>query len=145
MRRPLFLGDQFGGALMIRRLQFPTLLSLFALALSVGCADAPLESAEQQEWLDEYGAQGPFETTGPAGKEDNAGRPGPQASWDNDDYQVWEIRHGWSDVTDEAGLAWANNSGLNWNEKYAAWLSGLEQTEQQVSMLPAAIEPMPGV
>ncbi|MEE2755172.1 MAG: hypothetical protein VYA30_00870 [Myxococcota bacterium] len=96
-----------------------------------GCSDAPIEtSQEQQEWLAEYGAQGPFEQVVGSGKEDGTGRPGPSVSWDNDDYQVWPVTQGWNEITAESGLAWASDSGLTWDEKYAAWLESMQTTEQ---------------
>ena len=51
-------------------------------------------------------------------------------AWDTDDYRVWELRNQWDDVTPEAGLAWATDSGLTWNEKYAAWVASLPVTDE---------------
>ncbi|MCO4747641.1 MAG: hypothetical protein KC912_22790 [Proteobacteria bacterium] len=41
---------------------------------------------------------------------------------------VWDAPQRWYSVTDEAGLAWDANSGLTWDEKYAAWVDSLAQT-----------------
>src|SRR5262245_20874124 len=57
-----------------------------------------------------------------AGKEDSAGYTAIAAETYYYSTQVWEIRNQWEDrATTEAkkaGLAWGENSGLNWNEKY---------------------------
>ena len=48
-----------------------------------GCADeAETQTPDQSEWIEAYGAQGPFEQVQSTGKADGLGRPGPQASWD---------------------------------------------------------------
>ena len=39
--------------------------------------------------------------------------------------EVWAVHHDWDDVTPEAGLAWGVQSGLSFNEKYAAWVESL--------------------
>lgn len=48
--------------------------------------------------------------------------------------EVWQARNRWSDRTTpdakRAGLAWAENSGLSWEEKYGKWLESLEQDGQ---------------
>ena len=66
--------------------------------------------ADQQnrddEWVEAYGGVGPFEPAVPAGKEDTA-TSGPRISWENTD-AVWTIQHQWTDVTNEAGLAWVD-------------------------------------
>ena len=46
--------------------------------------------------------------------------------WDTDGGEVWSVINQWTDITSEAGLAWSANSGLNWNEKYQAWVTSLE-------------------
>lgn len=94
--------------------------------LAAGCVEVvPVDEPtdRQQEWLDEYGVQGPFEPLTLDAKPDST--RGPRVSWQNTD-TVWTITNQWADVTDEAGLAWAANSGLNWEEKYRAWVQSLE-------------------
>ena len=48
---------------------------------------------------------------------------------------VWDVENQWEELDTpnarKAGLAWPENSGLDWNEKYAAWVGSLEQTEGQ--------------
>ena len=113
---------------MVHHLRRYGLVSLI-LTGALACSDSAT-SETNDEWLEAYGVEGPFEQVVGFGKEDGAGRPGPQTAWDNDDYQVWKVSRSWNDVTDEAGLAWAANSGLTWDEKYAAWLTSLEKVQQ---------------
>ncbi|MBW1877846.1 MAG: hypothetical protein JRJ84_05755 [Deltaproteobacteria bacterium] len=49
-------------------------------------------------------------------------------SWVSRSTEVWEVTGRWYHRTDEAGIAWSENSGLSWDEKYARWVDGLEQT-----------------
>lgn len=103
-----------------------------ALALStLGCSDAGSGESDSQpgDWDSEYGEAPPmFEGDAAAdlapalGKADGAGRLGPYLSWDKGDGRVWDVTRAWSDVEAEAGLAWAADSGLNWEGKYAAWV-----------------------
>jgi hypothetical protein len=75
-----------------------------------------------------------FEPSVPAGaKEDSVlGRKGIATSFDNGDAQVWPIRNQWADTnTAEAklpGMAWPANSGLSWDQKYAAWVQSLPRS-----------------
>ncbi|MBT9560565.1 MAG: hypothetical protein IV100_31360 [Myxococcales bacterium] len=45
------------------------------------------------------------------------------------DHAVWEVRNQWADTTTAeakaAGMAWPANSGLTWDEKYAAWVASM--------------------
>ena len=103
------------------------LLAPIATAGLSGCGDqASEQSAEQAAWLDEYSTEGPFEITPPLGKEDGAGRLGPEQGWDAGQARVWDVTHAWDDVTAEAGLAWSADSGLDWHGKYAAWVASLK-------------------
>jgi len=40
---------------------------------------------------------------------------------------VWDAPNRWYQVTDEAGPAWSANSGLTWDQKYAAWVDSLKE------------------
>jgi hypothetical protein len=64
-------------------------------------------------------------------KEDGAGRAGPRVANNTSATQVWYARNNWEDRTTaeakKAGLAWGENSGLNWDEKYARWIESLEE------------------
>lgn len=106
------------------------LLGICSLTLGACSDETETQSVAQSEWLEAYGAQGPFDQVQSTGKADGMGRPGPKTSWDNDDYQVWPISRQWSDISDEAGLGWPENSGMDWNGKYAAWLGSLQTTPQ---------------
>ena len=100
-------------------------LAIFTLVVSlIGCADAQLpdNSVSDRAWLDEYGLEGPFDDAIDDGKEDTIS--GPRESWERSD-EVWPITNQWTDVTAEAGLAWGENSGLDFEQKYRAWVGGL--------------------
>jgi len=80
-----------------------------------------------------YGIAGPFEPGPPLGKADSAGKPGPKASQWTANTQVWSVRNHWEDTdTAEAklaGMAWPADSGLNWDEKFAAWIQSMERID----------------
>ncbi|MBN1947487.1 MAG: PPC domain-containing protein [Bradymonadales bacterium] len=98
--------------------------------LLAGCAEISLTDQEQldEEWVDFYGIEGPFETSAPLGK--TASTTGPARAWANTD-TVWTVQHEWTDVTAEAGIAWSANSGLNWEQKYSAWVQSLQTTTRE--------------
>ena len=63
-------------------------------------------------------------------KEDGlSGKIGLPSDVDNSDTAVWEVYNQWSDTNTEAarksGLAWNEDSGLNWDEKYALWVKNM--------------------
>jgi hypothetical protein len=91
------------------------------LAAACGGADA----------ADDWGITGPFVETEPLGKADNAGVPGPLVNTDTSETQVWTARNKWEDTDTDAaraaGMAWPANSGLTWDQKYAAWVQSLEK------------------
>ena len=49
------------------------------------------------------------------------------------DAEVWSADNQWSDRTTsaarKAGIAWSENSGLTWEEKYAKWVSSFEKVD----------------
>ncbi|MFT7622829.1 MAG: hypothetical protein ACI9WU_002004 [Myxococcota bacterium] len=51
----------------------------------------------------------------------------------NPEYAVWELRNQWHDTDSAdaraAGMAWGENSGLTWDEKYAAWIDSMEKLQ----------------
>lgn len=47
---------------------------------------------------------------------------GPRTSGLSSSTEVWTVTGRWYDRTAEAGMAWDANSGLSWDEKYAAWV-----------------------
>lgn len=114
----------------MRRLPVIALLTP-ALALGpLACSDSGSgESTSQQGWGDEYGATPPMlegdaaQDVAPAlGKADGAGRLGPYASWDTGAGRVWEVTRQWTELDPTAGMAWGADSGLNWEDKYSAWV-----------------------
>ncbi len=71
------------------------------------------------------------------GKEDSAGVPGLSASSSYADTRAWVVENQWEDRETaharRAGLAWGENSGLNWDEKYARWIGSLQKTASTTS------------
>ncbi len=66
----------------------------------------------------------------PAGKADAMqGRPGLPVSVDDSETAVWEVRNAWEDrdTTEarQAGLAWEEDSGLSWEEKFQVWVESM--------------------
>jgi len=120
-------------------------LGLVALVFGVSaCGDegAPVQQDAygiDNGVLDEFGkptlgSTGYEDPTG--SKEDAArGRSGPLVAWDTTSTQVWPVTQKWTDTTSArakaAGLAWGEDSGLNWDEKYVAWIGSLERTKGQ--------------
>lgn len=99
---------------------------LAALALSACAADADSAALE-----DETGFAGPAGAIPDDLPADIAGPSGPRVSADTGAGQVWQVRNQWDerDTADarRAGLAWGENSGLSWEEKYEAWIASLRQ------------------
>jgi hypothetical protein len=67
-------------------------------------------------------------------KEDSViGRKGPAVAWDNGAAQVWAVRNVWADSRSaearQAGLAWVADSGLTWDQKYAAWVQSMPSAQ----------------
>ena len=100
---------------------------LFALALTLtfACSVEELDD-DPHEGADELGAGGPL------GKADGPGVAALPVNGNYTQTRVWEVRNQWEDTDTpaarEAGLAWPADSGLTWDEKYAAWVQSLEQT-----------------
>ncbi|NVB85099.1 MAG: hypothetical protein HOV81_42425 [Kofleriaceae bacterium] len=98
-------------------------LSILLLFL-VACADTT--GGADEEW----GMDGPVEPVPAPGKEDSQYRKGLFVNTNTTRTQVWTARNKWEDTDTPAaraaGLAWAANSGLTWDEKYAKWLESLE-------------------
>ena len=109
--------------MMARRLIAMLLLLLSASACVEGEVTGPDE---------EWGMEGPLEPTPPPGKEDSELRRGLAVNTNTTRTQVWTARNKWEDrdttAARKAGVAWGENSGLNWDEKYAAWLASLDWT-----------------
>ena len=67
----------------------------------------------------------------PLGKEDSVGVPSLPVDGDYSATQAWTVSNQWEDTdtadAQAAGIAWAANSGLNWDQKFAAWVGSLQQ------------------
>ena len=108
-----------------------------SILLARGCGGPEMGPADGGEgWEQEYGRTPPMyegdasqEVAPPLGKADGAGRLGPHVRWNKGEARVWEVTRGWGDVEPEAGLAWARDSGLNWEEKYSAWVASLPELD----------------
>jgi hypothetical protein len=63
------------------------------------------------------------------GKDDSAGVPGLPVRGDYSDTMVWRADNRWEDTDTpaarEAGLAWGADSGISWDDKFAAWIGSL--------------------
>jgi hypothetical protein len=108
----------------------PRRLLWLLLALLTACVDAGDQPSGPDE---EWGMEGPVEPTPPPGKEDSENRRGLLVNTNTTRTQVWTARNKWEDTTTtaarRAGLAWGADSGLDWDEKYAAWIDSLGWTD----------------
>ena len=108
----------------MRRLR---LLSL-AMVLATGCTtddpDGPTADGDETETLD---------PGGPLGKEDSAGVPSLPVTGDYASTQAWTVANQWEDTTTaeakKAGMAWGENSGLTWDQKFSLWVGSFQQVE----------------
>jgi hypothetical protein len=71
---------------------------------------------------------------GPAtAKEDSAGIPALPVTGDYAATQAWVVTNQWEDTSTpdarKAGMAWGENSGLNWDQKFAAWVGSFQQVD----------------
>ncbi|MBM4321143.1 MAG: hypothetical protein FJ125_14640, partial [Deltaproteobacteria bacterium] len=117
----------------IRQLCSWLILPLFSLAaLPCGCGEeeGTGTGGPGDAWPEEYGSP-PQELDavpmpdGSSGKTDGAGVAGPQVAWDTSSHAVWKVSRQWTEVSAEPGLAWPASSGLDWEQKYSAWVASL--------------------
>lgn len=54
------------------------------------------------------------------------GRVGPSVDFDDSDNRVWHVTRAWSETDNAPGMAWPSQSGLNWDEKFSAWIDTFE-------------------
>lgn len=100
------------------------LLSLFTLLASAtlglaGCADEG-EVIDFELPIGQSGMAMSTNGTGPRGLTESTVR--------GVDTEVWAITRDWADIDTEAGMAWDAGSGLNWEQKYSAWVQSMEET-----------------
>jgi hypothetical protein len=95
-----------------------------AVVLAVGCVTDDSDGPT---------AEGELEPGGPLGKEDSAGVPSLPVTGDYASTQAWTVANQWEDTATpdarKAGMAWGENSGLNWDEKFALWVGSFEQVD----------------
>jgi len=81
--------------------------------------------ADDSETVDE------LDPGGPLGKEDSAGVTSLPVNADYSDTQAWVVKNQWEDTDTadarKAGMAWGENSGLNWDEKFSLWVGSFQQ------------------
>ncbi|MBL4632397.1 MAG: LDL receptor domain-containing protein [Kofleriaceae bacterium] len=103
------------------------LKNLSALSLAIllaACTDASSLDENGKPTLGGSGYEEPLD-----GKADGLqGRRGPKLSFDDRSTEVWDVTRQWQERDAEAGMAWGANSGLDWDEKYAAWVDSMEKT-----------------
>jgi len=80
---------------------------------------------------DPFDGASPLLPGGPLGKADGTGVAALPISVDSSSSRVWDVKNQWQETSTAAarasGIAWPADSGLNWDEKYAAWIESLEQ------------------
>jgi hypothetical protein len=107
--------------MMIRKLW----MGFLSLSLLTGCG----------EGIEEVDYYGEFDLVTGEGKEDGLGSPAVPLTADSSETAVWEVRNQWSDrdtaEAKKAGLAWGANSGLDWNQKFALWVSSLPRIQSE--------------
>lgn len=111
-----------------RNLEF----ALIALVLGMGVFVLLGSGCTSEFPLDDLGIVEPIQATEAIVGADGQGSSGPR----DEDYSstaVWDVRHSWHDVTDEAGIAWQADSGLTWNQKYQLWIDGLGRVDAHAS------------
>ena len=105
-----------------------TLILLSALALS-GCETGIDEASKTVGTYDGEYDKPVLGVIPEAGKQDSAAGIGGPPATTSAPHAVWVVQNSWADTdTNEAraaGMAWAENSGLTWDEKYAAWIASL--------------------
>ncbi|MEP6859783.1 MAG: hypothetical protein ABJE66_04130 [Deltaproteobacteria bacterium] len=97
-------------------------LCLVAASALSACTDTPSDDTDNVTELD----PGP-----PLGKEDSAGIAALSATADYSDSAAWVVKNQWEDTNTAdaklAGMAWPANSGLDWDQKFSAWVGSFQQ------------------
>ena len=108
---------------MIRRTTL--LLTTCSLALAAtGCAGEDALSPDEGISLDGETGKPTLGVELDDGKSDSVnGYNGPAVAGISSSTEAWAVTRRWYNVTPEAGIAWPANSGLTWDEKYAAWVA----------------------
>ncbi len=97
---------------------------LLAIAIPSFLSACASEATPLDEAIAETGFDGPFDNIPEAdSKMDGPSARGPRVA-PGTATEVWAVTRDWDDVEGEAGIAWAANSGLDWEQKYDAWIAG---------------------
>ncbi|MCW5832100.1 MAG: hypothetical protein KIS78_06565 [Labilithrix sp.] len=103
---------------MFRKAFLPTLLAT-VVSMGIGCAAPDQDGEDTDEQVEASQDEIREVLTGPLRKSTDA--------------EVWSVDNAWSDTTTaaarEAGVAWAENSGLTWEEKYQRWVASFEKVD----------------
>lgn len=91
--------------------------NILLLVALVGCVDGG---------DDDVGEDGQLAPIPAPGKEDGQYHAGLSLTADTSRTDVWKVTAQWEDKDPKAGIAWPPNSGLTWDEKYAAWIQSFE-------------------
>lgn len=109
----------------------------------VGCGTDPAPDTtggDDDRPLDEWGRPVFSATEGeelaPGTKDDAVtGQRGLPVSVDGESTLVWEVKNQWEDTETPAaraaGIAWGENSGLNWDQKYQVWVDSMEKAQTE--------------
>src|SRR5438067_13917193 len=112
------------------------LRTLIALSLAACAGPGSGDSVPDAEEPADFGIDAPQWGMHPAGepsKEDAVNDARAVSSTaDTHATRVWSVTNAWEDTATtaakKAGMAWAANSGLDWNQKYAAWVASMPAT-----------------
>ncbi|HWB76552.1 MAG TPA: hypothetical protein VG755_16405, partial [Nannocystaceae bacterium] len=101
----------------------------FTLAFAL--ASAPLACSDEPD--DDFANEDELAAGGAIGKYDQLEEPGLSTSGNYAATTAWTPVNQWEDTDTaaarEAGIAWSADSGLTWDEKFAAWLAAMPQIE----------------
>ena len=113
---------------MLRR---PILVALVSLALPVASFTVPACSSEAGD--DPLDSADELEPGGAVGKYDDLAEGGLPVNGNYASTTAWKVVNQWEDTSTaaarKAGIAWPADSGLTWDEKYAAWLHSMPQID----------------
>jgi len=105
-------------------------LSLMTASLGSGCSSDAAESEPTAAIDEDYGKPLYGVDDSAASKADSFdGAAGPREAGLSSTNEVWKATKRWYQTDPAAGLAWPANSPLTWDEKYTAWIAGLEKID----------------
>ena len=109
----------------MRRLE-AWLLPMIGLGFALAACDSGAPPNGDIPIDDEYGKPLLEVDQGASGKADTFdGDVGPKVSGLAASSEVWPVTRRWYETDAAAGIAWAANSDLTWDQKYAAWIESL--------------------